>query len=164
MSYIQNDIVTLASNRVSSDCVVVHVRVVTRGRFAGRTEYTLAPLNGKVRGYCKVKGETLLSPARARYTAAQVADAKSRQTGVVDQRREVKRSNNNRRAKALDKLRVEPGDRVTIRRRGFGSWTAEVIDVNERTGKVAIAATRNKSGRRWISAAAIISVTKGGAA
>lgn len=150
------------------DFVVAEMRRVTKGRHAGCTEVTLAPL-GEMRGSAyAIRGKTdragvapWAQPARKSYTAEQRARAIEATLGKREEIREAKAVVVEAGRKVLvDESWVRSiyvGDLVTIKY-SDAMRVETVAGVNYATGKVAIERSRNQSGKRWLPATLVLEV------
>lgn len=141
-----HSVVTVQSRHGAVDAVVVQIRSYRKGRNAGQTEYTLAPLNFKRSGKKNGKPfyltchERWVGPCKNTYSKKQIEEAVQAQRNVRERRAESERVENDRQWDAMRELEkkvgmLRPGDEVLI---GYsnGSCWEEVAQV--KPGKVGI--------------------------
>lgn len=151
MSY---SIGTVAHLRGRGDVVITAIRRISRGRNVGKLKCTVAPMIagafGKTYAVSFVEPERHLMPARDEWTTAQVKEAMEREGNTRADVANARAERTQKRRDAIESSGLQSGDIVTITYRGGRMRRHEVLAVNTRTGKFAIAALRNKSGRRWM--------------
>jgi len=134
----RKDVVSVETRKGLVDAAVVKVRRITRGRYAGMREYTLAPMceHGKTYGFT-VKGETILHQPTKSYTLAEIGVAIQRMDDT-DAHQQIKkeRQKTECRGKSAD---IIPGDEVKVRYNNASPRWERVVKVNRQNGKVAIA-------------------------
>ena len=172
MGYNVNDTVNVQGR---GDFAVAAKRAIQRGRHAGQTEYTLAPLAGNNLGgkafAMRVTGDHWFAPAKGSYTSTQVTEAVAKvhvTKGRIADRRE-KRAAEGREVigeqrwvsgQGWTASNINPGDMVQIRYRGGSKRWENVVKINATTGKVAVASDYSKRGYRWIPATQVVDVTR----
>ncbi|MGW8177305.1 MAG: hypothetical protein ACWGQW_00690 [bacterium] len=155
MSYKVNDVV----GTYHGDVAIAAMRYISRGRWAGRTEYTVASLKpGGFKGNAyamRVTGSDMFTKPRGTYTEEQIQAAVAH---VHESKNKVDEQKRSRAAAGRDALggwsadKVKPGDEVLIQYRGGSRRWEKVDKVNPSTGKVAIDAPSYKRGIRWLPA------------
>lgn len=161
-----NDICSVNFRGHRLDVVVVSLRRIQRGRFAGKMEYTLVPLEAqsKTMAYT-IKGDSNLGPAWETWDTDEVDEALERYRDEAARKSNAKAARVARGRDAIGDIdysgmnyltgsaggtRIAPGDEVLVRyRNALPRWEV-VVKVNFKTGKVAIdrgngAATRAAS-------------------
>jgi hypothetical protein len=140
--YSIGDVVSVQSRKGAIDCAVVSVRAIWKGRFSGKREYTLAPMNNLGKTYAlRVISEALLKPSTSKYTQDQINKAIGKEQttrGGVEERKEKKKE---RGREKLDGMLI--GDEVLVNYSNASSRWEIVLAVNYQTGKVAIANPRS---------------------
>lgn len=149
------DIVSL-EGRFRGHGVVCSVRYVQRGRNAGKSEYSVAPMmdgqfgknvyamNTIGEGSFRVPDKTFTKKEAQACMEGKQATAQ----GIADRKDErVERGRD-----AIDLGGLAVGDKVWVDFSN-GQRAEHIIDINFATGKVAIKRPHNKSGKRWIPAA-----------
>jgi hypothetical protein len=156
------------------DVVIVSARRITKGRNAGKAEYLLASLEpggfGPKAYGMRVIGESLLRPAGAPHSKTSVDLAIARHEGtqddIADRKQEYKEKQREAQGavnwpvsfgQKLSTERFAPGDIVTIRYSNM-ERDEELVEINVATGKIAIAALHNKSGKRWVPSTCVVNV------
>lgn len=133
-------VVTASTRRGRLDAVVVSHRRISRGRFAGKLKYTLAPLNndGEKRFYIESPAD-LLAPCKRKYSKKQIDAARGEQQQISNKRSEHKRARTQRNYEhelELSKTQKtpEPGDEVLINFSDGKAWRVVGAVRNGRIG------------------------------
>ena len=120
------------------DYAVVNFRTIKRGRRAGQTEYTLAPMKRTGKSYgLSVKGhEWALNPPSREYTEEEIKQAIDEYMKTDEGLDNYKKNLVDRRTKATKEIEV--GDEVLVRYANAPARWELVVKKNYKTGKVAI--------------------------
>jgi len=118
---------------------VVSTRRVQRGRFAGMTEYTLAPMEdmGKVFGFTAIGESLFLRDVTEKFKQGQVKAAGGELHTRKAEKEKVIADKADAGYEAITTTDVSVGDEVLIGYRN-GTYWEKVIKINYRTGKIGI--------------------------
>lgn len=166
MPYKIGEVVAVADVRGIKDCVIASTRYIRRGRYAGVTEYTLAPIIRKGKVYAHgCRGDSMfLAPSRE-YSAEEIQQALEAYRGTCEDITDRKEAGKERGRKAFgdwDSQRsnswegpsgtnIAVGDEVLVKYTNGPRW--EVVGkISFKTGKVGINRRHKgyKTDVRWI--------------
>lgn len=148
------------------DFAVVEVRRIHRGKHAGGSEVFFAPLDARLRGTAyairgrvdRMGGATYIRKAsRTTYATKDIQSAMDAAEGKRSEVQEKKEARAEAGREAMGspwvakEQKIHKGDIVRIAWSN-GARDEECADVNYATGKIAIVARNNQSGKRWIAA------------
>jgi hypothetical protein len=157
----------------SHDFIIIGGRRITKGRYVGWIEWTVAPMEEHRKLYAMKCRQMPREPScpgfskpRRTWTAAQAAEAKERYYATKEGILERKKAQADRGREAMGDVDVSKswdrgeisckniavGDVVTIEYRGGDRRDETVVKLNLATGKIAIRAPRYKMGYRWLPA------------
>lgn len=147
------DAVSIMSKGKRIDCVIQSARYIRRGKYAGKREYTLAPIERTGKTYAwTVKGEALLGVPKGTYTQEQFNEALGQMEGTQQEVQERKQARAERGRAAIGDLdyngsqfwrnapsgtKISIGDEVLVNYRDGSKWE-RVAKVNFQSGKVGI--------------------------
>jgi hypothetical protein len=154
---LRGHIAYLDTHRKRGHVVIVGARRITRGRWAGRTEVSLASLEpegfgGKTYGW-RTRDKSHLKNAKRAFAKVFVEAAMAKHSdtkGGIEDRKEV-RADKGREAISNKGHQIEEGDTIKVKYNN-GIQTEKVVKLNFNTGKVAIEVPHNISGVRWLPA------------
>jgi hypothetical protein len=156
--YKQGDVVMITTRQGAFDAVIANKRYITKGRFAGKPEFKLAPLEAIGNGRCyawNVKGDELFQKPKRKHTKQEIQDALDAMNGTkqkVEERKEARAARGRDAIGDYDWRRggtkIGIGDEVKVNYRDIGPRWETVAKVNYDTGKVAIAKNLSESQKR----------------
>lgn len=156
MKFKHRDIVEFTGRKGHVVGVVASGRMIERGRNVGMYTYKVAPL-GKNGSFFEVP-EVMLKSSKAKPSKAAIDDALEEQQDVAQSITQSRARKDERQRQMLEALNIQGGERVLIRGRGQGNWTAITKRVNRANGRVCIMSAGSRSGERWIDSTVIIKV------